>query len=470
MEPFESACPIDSRYYGSDEKFFNRLKPYVSEESSVRYMAMVELALVETLAEWKICPSSVPGEVRRAIEDITAREVYEEEARVGHNIRALVNCIRKRLGDDAATWVHLFATSADVMDTSNALRLRELAYKVLLPDLIALHRTIAGLARVHAATPQIGRTHGMFAEPVTFGFALALYVERLGGRIQALKAAADGLRGMFSGAVGAHNALALVVDDPLEFERSLLQRLGLEPSVTGVSSQIAQPEPVCDLAHCAVSCFSVMANLADDVRGLHRSEIGEVREGYGKDQIGSSTMPHKVNPKTFENVKSMWKEFMPRMVTVYMDQISEHQRDLTNSASSRFVFELMTAFAYSIYRLAAAVRGLEVDAKAMRANLERSRAEIVAEPLYVVLACNGHPSAYDYSRSLVKRFRAEGTPLMDLMRSDLAARPFLESLSDRQRKVLEDPTCYLGDAAARTAAACEHWGGVMDGIEADLGV
>jgi len=465
MEPYEFACPIDSRYYGNDKAFFERLKPFVSEQSSVEYMARIELALVETLAEYQICPASVPGEVAAAIVDISAAEVYEEEARVGHNIRALVNCIKKRVSEEAGTWIHLFATSADVVDTSNALRLKELTERVLVPDTIAMFRAVAKLARDHANTPQIGRTHGMFAEPVTFGFAMALYVERLGGRITALRDAAAGLRGMFSGAVGAHNGLALIVDDPAGFERALLGRLGLEPSTTSVSSQVAQPEPVTDLAYSAVSCFSIMANIADDVRGLHRSEIAEVREGYSKDQIGSSTMPHKVNPKTFENVKSMWKEFMPRMVTVFMDQISEHQRDLTNSASSRFVFELLTAFAYSIKRLTSALHGLEVDVEKMRANLDRSKAETVAEPLYIVLACNGFPNAYEYSRSLVKKFRADGTPVLDQLQADPSAKPYLDKLSAVQRKVLDDPTAYLGDAPARATAACDHWEGVVDSIE-----
>jgi adenylosuccinate lyase len=469
MEAYEFACPIDSRYYGDDKAFFERLKPFVSEQSSVEYMARVELALVETLAEYKICPASVPGEVAVAIKDIAAAEVYEEEDRVGHNIRALVNCIKKRVSEEAGTWIHLFATSADVVDTSNALRLKELTARVLVPDLIALFRVVARLARDHAGTPQIGRTHGMFAEPVTFGYAMALYVERLGGRIVALRDAGAELRGMFSGAVGAHNGLALIVDDPAGFERALLGRLGLEPSPTSVSSQIAQPEPVTDLAYCAVSCFSIMANIADDVRGLHRSEIAELREGYTKDQIGSSTMPHKVNPKTFENVKSMWKEFMPRMVTVFMDQISEHQRDLTNSASSRFVFELLTAFAYSIKRLTSALEGLEVDAGRMRANLELSKAETVAEPLYIVLACHGFPNAYEYSRSLVKKFRTEGTPVLKQLQGDPSAKAYLEKLTPAQRKVLDDPASYLGDAPERAVAACDHWEAVIASVEQGTG-
>jgi adenylosuccinate lyase len=469
MELYESACPIDARYYGGDKAFFNRLKPYVAEEASIRYMARVELALVENLAEWGICPPSVPEEVRRAIAEITAREVYEEEARVGHNIRALVNCIKRKVSQQAGTWIHLFATSADITDTAGALRLKELSQSVLIPDLLSLHRVLADLARRHASTPQIGRTHGMFAEPVTFGFALALYVSRLGGRIKHIHSASGELRGMFSGAVGAHNALSIGVDDPTKFENDLLARLGLKANDTNISSQIAEPEPVADLAYGVVSCFSVLANLVDDIRHLHRSEIGEVKEGYSKDQVGSSTMPHKVNPKTFENIKSLWKEFMPRMVTVFIDQISEHQRDLTNSASGRFVYELMTAFAYAVHRLTSALSGLGVSEEAMRANLERSKGEIVAEPLYVMLACGGHPDAYDYSRSLVKRSRAEGRPILELLKGDPAAKPYLDNLTSHQQAVLVDAANYVGDAVSRTEATCDHWEGVLASIEEELG-
>jgi adenylosuccinate lyase len=157
------------------------------------------------------------------------------------------------------------------------------------------------------------------------------------------------------------------------------------------------------------------------------------------------------------------------MVTVFMDQISEHQRDLTNSASSRFVFELLTGFAYSMYRLTKALRGLEIDADRMKANLVRATAETVAEPLYIVLAHHGHPSAYDYSRSLVKRFREEGTPVMDQLRADPSAGPYLDKLTDVQRKVLEDPSLYVGDAPERTMEACGYWSGVVDDIERELG-
>src|SRR5207247_4253929 len=122
-----------------------------------------------------------------------------------------------------------------------------------------------------------------------------------------------------------------------------------------ISTQVVQPEYVADYVYGLTSCWGVMANLADDGRHLQRSEIHEIRDRKEADTktevVGSSTMPHKVNPKDFENVKSLWKAYMPRIVTVLMDQISEHQRDLTNSASMRFVTEFVAAFAYGIHRL-----------------------------------------------------------------------------------------------------------------------
>src|SRR5207248_4516392 len=141
-----------------------------------------------------------------------------------------------------------------------------------------------------------------------------------------------------------------------------------------VSSQVVQPEYVADYVYALASCWGIFANLADDMRNLQRSEIREVRDRKAADPkaatVGSSTMPHKVNPKDFENVKSLWKAYMPRLVTVLMDQISEHQRDLTNSASSRFVTEFVTAFAYGVHRLSGTLRAIEPDVERMREVLE----------------------------------------------------------------------------------------------------
>ena len=168
-------------------------------------------------------------------------------------------------------------------------------------------------------------------------------------RAELVSRTALNLRGMFSGAVGVHSALALRwPNDPTLIEVLVLTRLGLQPGDGCVSTQIVQPEYLTDFGHALTSTFSVLANLADDYRNLMRSEIEEVREDLDTYQAGSSTMPHKINPKNFENVKSLWKEFAPRMTTVYFDQISEHQRDLTNSASTRFFNELVAGVDYAV--------------------------------------------------------------------------------------------------------------------------
>src|SRR5262249_19533099 len=155
-------------------------------------------------------------------------EVYAEERRIQHNIRALVNSIRNRISPAARPYVHLFATSADIMDTARALCLTELTRDVLVPDLAGLLRQLITLARRHADTPQMGRTHGQHAVPLTFGFAVTLYVSRLGQRTETVRQAGANMRGKFAGAVGAYNALALLPGvEPAAVEADLMTRLGL---------------------------------------------------------------------------------------------------------------------------------------------------------------------------------------------------------------------------------------------------
>jgi len=470
LNSFDMACPIDSRYYGADSQFFERLKPYVSEEAYIRYQGQIEIALAEVLVEWGKAPPTLIKEIKEACQKITAKEVYQEEERIGHIVRAFVNCIRNRISEESRPFVHLFATSNDVTDTATTLRFKELTRDILLPDLISLEKVLISLARKHADSIQIGRTHGKHAEPITFGFAMANYVARLGNRLESIDKARKNLRGKFSGAVGGYNALSLIhPNDPEIFEMEILSKLGLKPTDTQISTQIVHPEYITDLVHSVVSTFSVIANLADDIRHLHRSEIAETQEIYSKEQVGSSTMPHKLNPKNFEFVKSMWKAFMPRMMTVYMDQISEHQRDLTNSASGRFVSELFTGFIYSVHRLTAALKRLHVDVEAMQRNLKSTNCEeILAEPLYIVLSLNGHPDGHKATQELIAEARATKTSLAELIWKKEDIRSYLKNLSPEQRLILEQPYKYTGATKQRTTATCDFWEMVCDSIKEAL--
>lgn len=446
---FDIFSPTDYRYSVSD------LKAYLTEEAFIKYKAKVEAALVKVLARYKVCSESIAEEIIKATHTLTAKEIYEEEKRIKHDIRALANIIRNKVSDKAKPYVHFAATSYDIVDTANALRYKEATQNVIIPDMLKLQKLLIELAKREKNTLQIGRTHGQHAEPITFGFAVSLYVHRWGERILKMKEAKDKLVGKFSGAVGAYNALALFFADPEKIEKEILTELGLEPSA--VSTQIIPPEPLVDFIHTIVSSFGVLANFADDMRHLQRTEIAEVGEAFEEDQVGSSTMPQKRNPINFENVKSMYKAFMPRMVSVYMDQISEHQRDLTNSCSQRYLPEILVAFDSVVRRLLRVVSKLKVDKTNMLKNFKMSQNNLIAEPLYILLASLGHPDAHEYVRKITLESQKANKSLYDLLREDKSLKPYLEKFTDLQREIILNPSKYTGIASKKVEKITSFW-------------
>lgn len=453
--PYDSISPIDSRFYGGDASLYRALHPYLSAAAVIRYQARVEGALAFALADAGVCDRATAAAIAAAADSVTPEEVAQEEQRTRHDVRALVNVIRAKLPEDARRFVHLGATSYDVVDTANALRYRECVERVVLSSLALLVARCIAIAEAEADTPQIGRTHGRHAEPITFGFAMAEYVSRLGDRIERLRYFARRLPGKLSGAVGAYNAIALLVSDPRAVEERFLAGLGLERRSS--STQIVEPEGWSDLAHACISALGVMANLADDLRHLQRTEIAEVTEAFAEEQVGSSTMPHKRNPVSFENVKSIWKAIAPRMITTYMDQISEHQRDLTNSASQRFLGEIVAATAYAATRMERSLEGIRVDRERLRTNLALSRGAILAEPLYVLLAKYGHADAHEAVRRLTLEADRSGRSLMEVASMDGDVKKYLRKFSRPERRVLERPEEYRGLAAEVAREVCATW-------------
>jgi len=459
---FDAVSPLDSRFYGGDQALYKSLHPFLSAAGAVAYQARVEGALAVALADAGVCDATIASAIVSAADRVTAQEVADEESRTRHDVRALVNVIRAKVPDDAKRFVHLGATSSDIVDSANALRYRDCVDRVLVPTVAALIARCIAIAEAEADTAQIGRTHGRHAEPVTFGFALAEYVARLGDRLESLRLAARRLPGKLSGAVGAYNALSLLAADPRALERRFLASLGLPGAA--VATQIVPPEGWSDLAHACISALGVMANLADDMRQLQRSEIGEVAESFTGEQVGSSTMPHKRNPVSFENVKSIWKAMAPRMLTTYMDQISEHQRDLTNSASQRFLGEILAATAYAARRLAASLDGMRVDKERLRANLAMSRGAIAAEPLYVLLAKYGHPDAHEAVRRLVLEAERGSRALLEVATLDEDLRDYLKRFTPDERRILERPEDYRGLAAEVARDVAATWRQRLKGI------
>lgn len=456
MDIFDNISPLDFRYYGRDKAVFEKLNKYLSEKAMIAYMCKVEAALTRVLAKRKICSKKVAEEVEKACEKVTAEEVYREEDKIKHNIRALANSIRKRVSDDAKPFVHFTATSHDIINTAESLRLKEVTKNIVLPDLIKLERTLIEITRREKDTVQIGRTHGQHAEPLTFGFTIAEYVSRLGNSILKIKESMNDLRGKMSGAVGAYNASSLFFNDSEDFEKEILKELDLKPG--DYSTQIVEPEYVLNLVHSIIVSFGVIANLADDMRHLQRTEISEVGEVFEEKQVGSSTMPHKRNPINFENIKSMWKAMMPRIITEYLDQISEHQRDLTNSASSRFIPEIIVAFVSSVNRMNKVMKKLVVDKENMKKNFDKNKDMIIAEPLYILLAAHNHPNAHEYVRKLTLESQKTKKSLKELVFNDKNLRSYLDKFTEKQKEILENPERYTGIASKKAERVARQWG------------
>ncbi|MDR2588621.1 MAG: adenylosuccinate lyase, partial [Spirochaetales bacterium] len=174
------------------------------------------------------------------------------------------------------------------------------------------------------------------------------------------------------------------------------------------------------------TAFGVLANLADDLRNLQRSEIDEVREHFGSEQVGSSTMPQKRNPWNSEHVKSLWKAFSPRVMSFYMDQISEHQRDLTNSASSRFVTDYLAGFTAALCRMLKVVKSLRVNTENLALNLRSSGDMVLAEAAYILLAASGESEAHEKIRSATLACEKNGSSLREELAKDAALWAALE--------------------------------------------
>ena len=446
---YDLISPSDYRYSVKE------LSKYLSEEAYVRYKSKVEAALAIALAKRKIISEKSAIEIEKASEQIRAKDVYEEESKTGHDIIAQVNLIKKRVSSEAKTGVHRTATSYDVVDSANVLRYKDAFTNVILPDLIELEKVWIAMAKKEKNTLQIGRTHLQHAEPITFGFAMAWYVSRLGSEIEKIKEAVDNLNGKFSGAVGAYNASSLFVDDPERFEKDVLGELGLNPSE--ISTQIVQPEPMADLVHHTLSAFTILANWADDLRNLQRPEIGEIGQPRGKDISRSSTMPHKANPVGLENIKSLWKATMPYMVMIRLDQISDHQRDLTNSASQRYIPQVFNQFDYSVKRAIRISSNLQPHPQNMLRNFNLAADKSLAEPLHLLLSAYGHPDSHEYVGSLADKSYETGVPLTQIILKDRSLQPYLKKFTPKQMAIIKDPSKYVGIASKKAQDIADEW-------------
>lgn len=467
---FENISCIDHRYSLSEAEVFNGLSKYISEEASIRSCAKCEAALVKSHLKLRgKLTDEIAQNLDKVASEIDPAEVYAEEEKTKHNIRALVNVMKTKVSAEIGPLVHLGATSVDILDTALSCRMRDVTKNVVLPELKKLEKHLCSIADRDAEVPQVGRTHGQHAVPITFGWSIAEFVSRLGKSILRIEELSNQLVGKLAGPVGSYNGPSMIVKDPEELERVYVEFLGL--SASEYSNQLVEPEYLLRLLLEMNVAFGIIANLADDLRNLQRSEIGEVFEYFASTQVGSSTMPQKRNPWNSEHVKSLWKAMCPRVITFYMDQISEHQRDLTNSASQRFMADYVAGFTMAVARMNSVVSGLQADKETMARNLENAggkvKGGVLAEPAYILLGEAGINDGHEVIRKITLEAEKSGKTFFEVLKTHKEAfekiTAQLEKLGvENPENFFEHPANYCGLAAKKSRRLAKKYEKLMD--------
>ena len=340
----------------------------------------VEIAAAVTMAEHGLIPRDAARDIREK-GAVAAARVAEIEETTQHDVIAFTTAVAEVVGP-SARWLHFGMTSSDVIDTAQALQMRE-ACDLLLADLDGLRAAVRAQADAHRRTPMIGRTHGVHAEPMTFGVKLALWYAELGrGRARIVRAREGVSVGKLSGAVGTYAHL-----DPA-IERGVCDRLGLTPAP--VASQVIQRDRHADLLGALAITAASLEKFAVEVRGLQKNEIGEVAEPFARGQKGSSAMPHKRNPIGCEQVTGLARVVRANAMAALENIALWHERDISHSSVERVILpDSFCALDHMIRRFTRIVRGLVVYPERMLENLQRSRGVVFSGTVLLALAKRG---------------------------------------------------------------------------------
>jgi adenylosuccinate lyase len=348
-----------------------------TEERRYETWLAVELAAADAMAAVGIVPVDAARELRAKARFDIAR-IEEIERTTQHDVIAFTTSVAEHVGP-SARWLHFGLTSSDVVDTAQALQMVE-ATDLILKLLGGLREAIRGRAEEHRRTPMIGRTHGVHAEPMTFGLKLALWYDQLGRDIGRVTRAREAIAvGQISGAVGTFAHL-----DPT-IEADVCRRLGLEPAP--ISTQVIQRDRHAELMSALAIAGASLETFALEVRGLQKTEIGEVEEPFAKGQKGSSAMPHKRNPIGCEQIVGLARLLRANAAAAFENVALWHERDISHSSVERVILpDSFIALDHMLRRFTRIVSGMVVYADRMRENLERSRGVVFSGQVLLELA------------------------------------------------------------------------------------
>ena len=371
----------------------------------------VEIAAAEAMASRGLIPVDAARDIREKGVVVAAR-VDEIEQTTRHDIIAFTTAVAEHVGP-SARWLHFGLTSSDVLDTALAVQLGD-ACAILLTDLAALTAAVRDRALEHRRTPMIGRTHGVHAEPMTFGLKLALWYAELERDRERLERARDGVTvGKISGAVGTYAHLEPAI------EEAVCAALGLTPAK--VASQVLQRDRHAELVSALALTGASLEKFAVEVRGLQKTEIGEVQEPFAKGQKGSSAMPHKRNPIACEQITGLARLLRGNATAALENVALWHERDISHSSVERVILpDSFCVLDHMIRRFTRVVRDLVVHPDRMRANLALSRGVVFSGTVLLELAKRGvsREDAYLFVQRNAMRSHDEGADFKTLLLDD----------------------------------------------------
>jgi adenylosuccinate lyase len=397
-----------------------------SDESRLARWLEVELAALDAWADLGAVPAEAVAEIRASAKPPSPARVAELEQETHHDLAAFVDAVAETLGP-AGRWFHYGLTSSDVVDTALSLQVRK-AGELVLDGLDRALDAVLARAQQHRDDLCIGRTHGMHAEPTTFGAKLAVWAFELDRGRERLQHALEGMRvGKLSGAVGTYAAT-----DP-ELERLACERLGLEPAPD--STQILQRDRHAELLAALALLASSLEKFATEIRHLARTEVGEVAEPFGRSQKGSSAMPHKRNPVVAERICGLARVVRANALVGLENVPLWHERDISHSSAERVVIpDSFLALDYMLDRFAWLVDGLVVRPERMRRNLDAGHGLFFSQRLLLALVESGiaRAEAYRLVQRHALRAAEEEQDLPELVRQDdeIASRVDLDSIFD----------------------------------------
>jgi len=413
-----------------------------SDQRRFETWLQVEMAAAEAMADAGIIPADAARDIReKGAFDVARIEEIEEQTK--HDVIAFTTAVAEHVGP-SARWLHFGLTSSDVIDTAQALQMRE-ACDVILADLADLLATIRARAEEHRRTPMIGRTHGVHAEPITLGLKLALWYAETGRSVERVRRARAGINvGKLSGAVGTFAHL-----DP-SIEAAVCRKLGLDAAP--VSSQIIQRDRHAELLSALAIAAASLEKFALEVRGLQKTEIGEVEEPFETGQKGSSAMPHKRNPIGCEQVVGLARLLRGNAMAGLENVALWHERDISHSSVERVILpDSFIALDHVLRRFTRIVKGMVVHPERMRENLERSRGVVFSGTLLLMLASRGvsREQAYEWVQRNAMRSYAEAKPFKDFLLADPDVRGVLSAADVGQAFDLDRQLRHVDSIFAR---------------------